>query len=176
MPVVHTQTTTCAENSGLSEATVRVIMSPDTSESRSSYATEVINLISENEFENFAFNILSDPTIWTLATIAQTPFCRRLRHYSRNHFMVSDVTCTHSIKQPNALLLTIELAFQNVSTYSFTGMATLDKTLKVVKNKFPISVIRRSDAILSRSHFQLFVAFCRFHKTSKSYETQCSKR
>ena len=119
MPVVHTQTASCPENSGLEEATVRVILHPNVSESRAHYATEVINQISEEEFENFSFNILSDPTEWTLAKIAQTPFGRRLRHFGRNHFFINDITCTHTIRQPNALLLTIELAFQNVKYLQF---------------------------------------------------------
>ena len=119
MPVVHTQTATCPENSGLSDATVRVIMHPNTSEFRISQAAEIINLISEADFEHFAFDILSDPTTWTLTSIAQTPFGRRLRHYSRNHLVISDITCTHTVKQPNALLLTIELAFQNVKYSRF---------------------------------------------------------
>ena len=149
MPVVHTQTATCPENSGLSDATVRVIMHPETSESRIAQANEIINLIPENDFEYFVFNILTDPTVWTLATIAQTPFGRRLRHYGRNHFIISDITCTHTIKQPNALLLTIELAFQNVSTYSLAGMTALDKALKVIQNQFSLPIVRWTDSIFT---------------------------
>ena len=153
MPVIHTQTASCPENSGLSEATARVIMHPDTSDSRIEYANEVINQISEEEFEYFVFNILTDPTVWTVPTVAQTPFGRRLRHYSRNHFIISDITCTHTIKQPNALLITIELAFQNVSTYGLSRMTIFDETFKVIEDQFSFSVIGRSDSILARSHF-----------------------
>ena len=153
MPVVHTQTTACPENSGLTEATVRVIIHPNTSESRILFANEVINQISEDEFETFAFNILTDPTEWTLSKISQTSFSRRLRHYSRNHFVISDITCTHTIKQPNALLLTIELTFQNVSTYSFTGVTIFDKAFKVIQDESSFSIIRRTNSIFSGLHF-----------------------
>ena len=164
MPVVHTQTATCPENSGLSEATVRVIMHPNTSESRIAQANEIINLIPENDFEYFAFSILTDPTIWTLASIAQTPFGRRLRHYSRNHFIISDITCTHTVKQPNALLLTIELAFQNVKYLQFYRNDSLAQNVRShPKPSFPL------DHRVDRLHFHENAFFLLFfvQKSSK---------
>ena len=165
MPVVHTQTATCPENSGLSDATVRVIMHPNISESRITQATEIINLIPENDFENFAFDILSDPTTWTLTSIAQTPFGRRLRHYSRNHFVISDITCTHTIKQPHALLLTIELAFQNVKYLQSFQNDNLGQSVR--SHPKPIFPLYRLE---DRRHFPV-IAFSFFrseiHKNQK---------
>ena len=161
MAIIHTQNSNCPENSGLSEATVRVIVNPNMTEARIANINFIMSQISENEFEHFVFNILSDPTVWTIQTVTQTDFGQRIRSLGRNYYFIKDVTCTHTILRPHEILLTIEIDFQNfqkVSTYSTARVAVLHEFLELVQNHSSI-LIRWPDSIFSRANHAFFRKF-----------------
>jgi len=133
MPIVHSKTSQpCPVNFGLEEATARVIVDPRASERTITYASQVIDKIGNPIFDDFVGTIMRDPTIWTIASIEQTRFGQALTKHSRGQLKMTDVTCSHSLKNPKELLLTIELGPAQVSTYTFSRMNFFDKNVKVV--------------------------------------------
>ena len=117
MPIFHSKTTNpCPVNFGLTEASARVIMSPHASERAIAYTSNIINRINNRIFDDFVGKVIRDPTAWTLELAAQTAFGRTL---AQNQLIITDVTCSHSIKSPKEILLTIEIGCNQVSTYTF---------------------------------------------------------
>ena len=154
MPVIHSKTSNpCPINFGLDEATARVIMDPRASESTIAYATDVVDRIGNVIFDDFVGKLIRDPTAWTLQLVAQTDFGQALAHYSYRQLKISDVTCSHSVKNPKEILLTIEISQNKVSTYGFSRMDFFHKAVKVVQNVFTV-LIHLTDPVLSGSrHF-----------------------
>ena len=154
MPVIHSKNSKpCPINYGLDDATARVIMDPRASESTIAYATDVVDKIGNAIFDDFVGKLLRDPTAWTLSLVAQTDFGRALAHYSYRQLKISDVTCSHSIKNPKEILLTIEISQNQVSTYGFSRMDLFHKSVKVVQNVFTILVHLTNTVLSGSRHF-----------------------
>jgi len=151
MPIVHSTTSQpCPVNFGLDEATARVIVDPRASERTITYASQVLEKIGNPIFDDFVGKILRDPTIWTITSIEQTRFGRALTQHSRGQLKMTDVTCSHSLKNPKEILLTIELGPAQVSTYAFSRMNLLNENVKVIQNIFPV-LVHLTNTILSGS-------------------------
>ena len=133
MPIVHSATSQpCPVNFGLDEATARVIMDPRASERTITYASQVLDKIGNPVFDDFVGKIMRDPTCWTIDSVKQTRFGQALNKHSGGQLKMTDITCSHSIKNPKELLLTIELGPAQVSTYTFSRMDLFDKDLEII--------------------------------------------
>lgn len=143
MPLIYCETcNTCPENSGLNEITARIIMNPTCTDTTANYTERTISMIPEHVFQTFVQDIVADPTKWSLRLIAETDFGRQLQQYSFNQLSIVDVVTSHSIQNPTEILLTIELAFHQVSTYSFSVRIVFNKQFEVGQCQISILTIR----------------------------------
>ena len=121
MPIVNSRINDAQQfNAGLASATARVIVDPELSLETQVYISRIVNQISEADFQTFASGILMDPTVWTLRSLSQTNYGQQLSNLSDDYIIITDVTCTHSVRAPRDILVTVELSMKNVKYSRFS--------------------------------------------------------